>query len=69
MSFTTPAVMAGTKDNKRECAFMRLPTEIRLMIYRPLLISEYTMMEHHMNSKEVSFPRSSCLMYADTLTF
>ena len=57
--------MATTKASKRECAFMKLPLEIRLMIYRPLLVSKYTMKEHDMNSKEVNLSRSICFMYAD----
>ena len=57
--------MAMTKDSNRECAFMELPMEIRLMIYRPLLVSKYVMMEHDMNSKEVNSSGSSYFMYAD----
>ena len=61
--------MATTKVSKRECVFMKIPLEIRLMIYRPLLISRYTMKEHDMNSKEVSLSVSSCFMYADIAIF
>ena len=35
---------------------MRLPTEVREMIYRYLLVASYTMREHNMKSKEVSLP-------------
>ena len=35
-------------------AFMRLPTEVREMIYRPLLIARYTMREQNMTSEAVS---------------
>ena len=57
--------MATIKVSKRECAFMKIPLEIRLMIYRPLLVSKYTMKEHDMNSKEVNLSRLSCFIYAD----
>ncbi|KAM0798572.1 hypothetical protein BDR22DRAFT_858925 [Usnea florida] len=53
--------MARTKVSKRECAFMKIPLEIRLMIYRPLLISKYTMKEHDMNSKAYSNNRYDIL--------
>lgn len=40
-------------DNEQESHFMRLSMEIREMIYRPLLVVEYTMKEHDMRTKEV----------------
>ena len=40
----------------RESHFMRLPTEIREMILRYLLVAKYTIREHCMNSKEVGQP-------------
>ena len=34
--------------------FMRLPQEVREMIYRPLLVARCSMMELNMTTKEVS---------------
>lgn len=54
-------------DVGEESPFMRLPTEIREMIYRPLLISRYTMREQNMTSETVSRSSLDCLTYTDLL--
>lgn len=48
-------------DREGESPFMRLPTEVREMIYQYLLIAKYTATEHNMNSKEVSLSYSRVL--------
>ena len=47
--------------------FLTLPTEIREMIYRPLLVAKYTMTEHSMTSKEVSLSTAKCFIYTDRI--
>ena len=48
---------AGSEvDVEEKCHDMRLLTELRAMIYRPLLIARYAMTEHSMRSGEISLP-------------
>lgn len=46
----SPPIVA---DSKMESPFMRLPTEVREMMYEYLLIAKHVAKEHNMNSKEV----------------
>lgn len=54
MDIPDSGAMATVVRSKDDSPFMRLPAEIREMIYRPLLIAEHTKREHNMNSREVS---------------
>ena len=54
MNSSVPAPVSPDVSVGQVCHFMRLPTEVRLMIYRYLLIARYTVREHNMTSKEVS---------------
>lgn len=45
--------VAAVGNSEHDSPFMKLPTEVREMVYRHLLIAKYTMREHNMNSKEV----------------
>ena len=47
--------MATKVESQPACHFMRLPIEVREMIYRPLVIAKYVMMEQTMNSEEVCY--------------
>ena len=53
MSFSDSGSVTTIVDSYYAPPFMRLPTEVREMVYRHLLIVKYTMREHNMNSKEV----------------
>lgn len=53
MDIPDSGAMATVVRSKDDSPFMRLPAEIREMIYRPLLIAEHTKREHNMNSREV----------------
>ena len=57
--------MATKVELQPTCHFMRLPTEVREMIYRPLVIARYAMVEHRMNSREVSYSIKDFSTYAD----
>ena len=58
--------LSVTDSSARQAShFMRLPTEVREMIYRPLLIARYTMREHDMTTKEVSPSTLQSLAFAD----
>lgn len=50
------------------CHLLRLPLEIREMVYRYLLVAKYTTMELSMNSKEVGVPLSTLNMYSDIMS-
>ncbi len=65
MSSSDSAIVAKTANVDQGSYFIRLPTEVREMIYRPLLIARYTMKEHNMNSKKVGFAVSYCLNHTD----
>ena len=59
MSYSDSIFVATDINVGQGSHFMRLPTEIRDMIYRHLLVAKYTMTEPNMTSKEVSLSASS----------
>lgn len=64
-SDSSPVATSGNAEQGSH--FMTLPTEIREMIYRPLLGAKYTMTEHSMTTKEVSLSMAKCFIYTDRL--
>ena len=66
---SSDSILLATKvDVQPICHFMRLPTEVREMIYRPLVLVRYAKVEHRMNSKEVCHPKLGFSAYADIAT-
>ena len=57
--------MATKVNIKQVSNLMSLPTEVREIIYRHLLVIKYTMTNLSMNSKEVMVPASKHSMYTD----
>lgn len=68
MSSSKSISMAAKVGSQPTCHLMRLPTEIREMIYRPLVIARFVMVEHRMNSKEVGVLFHDFSVYADIAT-
>ena len=55
MRISKAEILPLVADSTRESPFMRLPKEVREMIYEYLLIAKHVAKEHNMNSKEVCF--------------
>lgn len=60
--------MATNTSIEQKPHLMRLPTEIREMIYRHLLVAKYTMTEPNMTTKEVSLSALKCFRHFDNDT-
>lgn len=65
MEASDSSPVAPSSSAEQGSPFMRLSTEIREMIYRPLLVAKYTVKEHSMTTKEVSLSAAMYLIHTD----
>lgn len=65
MSSSASTSVVPNVNVEQDSHFMRLPTEIREIIYRPLLIARHAMMEPNVTSDVVSLPTSDSFAYTN----